>query len=109
LHKSYPLRTAPEGSLSSVAVEGMLTSNPPARDAGAAVAAVFDDPMALNLGFFLGAPEVEAVSDMDWISLLAWEALGFSWPPVSLVSCFISLRRCVEVKVLVRVVVLIDR
>ena len=56
-------------------------------------AAFDDDPMALKTGFFLGAPEVEALRDIDWISLLDCEALGLSWPPVSLVSCFISLRR----------------
>lgn len=54
-----------------------------------------DEPIALNTGFFLGAPEVEAVSDIDWISLFPCEALGLSWPPVSFVNCFISLRRWV--------------
>jgi hypothetical protein len=96
---SYPFRTAPEGSFSSVAVDGSLTSRAPAKDAGVfAAAAAFDDdedPIALNTGFFLGAPEVEAVSDIDWISLLLLllDLLGLSWPPVSLVSCFISLSR----------------
>jgi hypothetical protein len=52
-----------------------------------------DDPMALKTGFFLGAPEVEGLRDIAWISLLDCEGLGLSWPPVSLVSCFISLRR----------------
>jgi len=55
-----------------------------------------EDPMALKTGFFLGAPEVVVLSDIDWISLLLLEALlGLSWPPVSFVNCFISLRRCV--------------
>jgi hypothetical protein len=92
---SYPFRTAPEGSFSSVAVEGLLTSSAPANEAGLvpATAAFDEDPIALKTGFFFGAPEAEALSDIDWISLLDCECLGLSWPPVSLVSCFISLRR----------------
>lgn len=51
--------------------------------------------IGLNTGFFLGTLEFEAgVSEMDLISLLADEdLLRERPPPVSLVSCFISLRR----------------
>ena len=61
----------------------------------------FDEPMVLKTGFFrFGASEVvvaeaeEVDSFMGWISLLELEDLDFRVPPVSLVNCFISLRRC---------------
>jgi hypothetical protein len=62
------------------------------------VASAFDDPIALKTGLRLGASEVEAAVEVGslivWISLLACEDLDLRVPPVSLVSCFISLRRC---------------
>jgi hypothetical protein len=61
------------------------------------LASAFDDPMALKTGFRLGASELDAAvaaeSLMGWISLLVLEDLDLRVPPVSLVSCFISLRR----------------
>jgi hypothetical protein len=93
-----PLRTAPEGSFSAVAVDGLFTSSCPVRFAGPVVASAFDDPIALKTGLRLGASEVEVAVEVGslivWISLLACEDLDLRVPPVSLVSCFISLRRC---------------
>jgi hypothetical protein len=93
----HPLRTAPEGSFSSFAVDGSLTSSWPDKVAGLVVASAFDEPIVLKTGLRLGASVlvvvVEVESLMGWISLLV-EVLGLRLPPVSLVSCFISLRRC---------------
>jgi len=101
-----PLRTAPEGSFSSVAVDGLLTSSWPDKVAGDVVASALDEPMVLKTGLRLGASEfasvVEVESLIGWISLLA-EDLDLRLPPVSFVSCFISLRRC-DVDVLVEAV-----
>jgi hypothetical protein len=92
------LRTAPEGSFSAVAVEGLFTSSCPVKVAGPVVASAFDEPIALKTGFRLGASEAEAAVEvgifMGFISLLACEDLDLRVPPVSLVSCFISLSRC---------------
>jgi hypothetical protein len=79
-------------------VEGFFTSSCPVRVAGPVVACAFDEPMALKTGLRLGASEAEAAVEVErlmrWISLLASEDLDLREPPVSLVSCFISLRRC---------------
>lgn len=55
--------------------------------------------MALKTGFFFGAPE--GVREMDWISLLLLEEEGLERRValVSLVSCFISLRRWREMTI----------
>jgi len=92
------LRTAPEGSFSSVAVDGLLTSSWSDKVAKLIVAAfLFDHPKGLETGLRLGASEytsvVEVESLIGWISLLA-EDFDLRLPPVSLVSCFISLKRC---------------
>jgi len=61
----HPLRTAPEGSFSSVAVDGSLTSSCPDKAAEPVVASAFDEPIVLKTGFRLGASGFASVVEVE--------------------------------------------
>jgi hypothetical protein len=61
----HPLRTAPEGSFSSFAVDGSLTSSCPDNVAGPVAASAFDEPIVLNTGLRLGASVLVAVVEVE--------------------------------------------
>jgi hypothetical protein len=86
---AYPLRTAPEGSFSSVAVVGLtVVSVAPDKDGTVPTTAAYDSPRSLVLAVFLraDAPAVAVLGAMvvvfgGW----GWVCLWWWWEVVALV------------------------